>query len=229
MLRNQSNKTRIAVFAALCSCVLAGRANAQQQQQVAQVQIVADGMCCNGCAQKVGAQLYTAPGVSNVQADVPNHLVTVTFRPSPKLTLGGLWAATERADGKPSKLVTSQAIYTLQRPEQLRLTEPLQPGRYWVVVEKLGNEESTAKAIKQLSSIRNVKSVSCDAPNRTFFLETASTEPLSPWMLLAAVEQCGSSAQSITGPHGVFTIERPKQQAVQSTASQQSQQQGIVR
>ena len=158
MFRTQSTKERLALIATLCGSVLVSAATAQQEQ-IAQVQIVAAGVCCNGCAQKVGAQLYTEPGVSNVQADVPNHLVTITFRPSPKLTLGRLWAATERGDGKPSKLVTSQATYTLQRPEQLQLTEPLQPGHYWVVVEKLGSEESIGKAIKNLSENRPIASV----------------------------------------------------------------------
>jgi len=192
-----------------------------------QVQIVADGMCCNGCAQKVGAQLYTAPGVSNVQADVPNRLVTITFRPSQKLTLGGLWAATERADGKPSKLVTLQATYTLQHPEQLKLSEPLQPGRYWIVVEKLTTDQETEKAIKQLTAIRGVKTANCDRASRTFFVETAPNEVLSPWSALAAMEQSGHTAESVMGPFGLFSVERVKARAVPATAAQQ--QQGSIR
>ena len=92
------------------------------------IQIVAPAMCCKGCAQ-VAAQTVHSTGRFHVEARPRRAtLVTVTFKPSPKLTLGGLWLAAEKADGKPSKLVTPQATFTLQRPEQLKLTEPLAPG-----------------------------------------------------------------------------------------------------
>ena len=134
----------IAVFAISMSWLSSSATHAAAQGATERIQIVAPAMCCKGCAQKVAAQLYTAPGVSNVEADVPSHTVTVTFKPSPKLTLGGLWLAAEKADGKPSKLVTPQATYTLQRPEQLQLTEPLAPGRYWVVVQQLATNDGAA-------------------------------------------------------------------------------------
>lgn len=227
----QKHSIRLFFFLISGATAVAITSDLLAQQPVAQVQIVADGMCCNGCAQKVGAQLYTAPGVSNVQADVPNRLVTITFRPSPKLTLGGIWAATERADGKPSKLMTTQATYTLQRPEQLQLSEPLHPGRYWIVVEKLTSDEEIEKAIKQLRVIRGVKSANCDRASRTFFVETAPNEVLSPWVALGAMEQSGHTTQSVMGPYGLFSIERVKERAVPVTAAQQQQQQqqGSVR
>lgn len=196
------------------------------QYEAARIQIVADGMCCQGCAQKIAAQLYTAPGVSNVEADVASHTVVVTIKPSPRLTLGTLWHATEKGDGKPSKLISPQAIYTLQRPEQLQLREPLAPGRYWVVVNKLTSQEGAANAAKHLQAIRGVKTVSCDAASRTFFIETATADPLSPWNLVSAIEQSGHSTESVTGPQGLFTVERPVPRAAQTFSSQQ---QGAVR
>src|SRR5262245_10993163 len=88
----------------ITSQVAFGQAN--MQAGVWKVQIVADDMCCNGCAQKIGAQLYAAPGVTAVDADVPNRLVVVTAKPSSKLTAERLWAAVEKGNGGPSKLIT---------------------------------------------------------------------------------------------------------------------------
>jgi len=174
-------------------------------------------MCCKGCAQKVASQLYAAPGVSNVEIDLPNHTVIVTARPSPKLTLGHLWQAAEQGDGKPSKLITSQATYTLQRPEQLQLTEPLAPGRYWVVVRNLESNDGAQKIAKQLYAVRGIKTVRADIQKRVLFIESANQDVVSPWNLASAVAQAGDSAESITGPHGVLTIE-PAPKANQSSA-----------
>lgn len=209
--------------------VASGAQSASAQQATMQAQIVADGMCCNGCAQKIAAQLYAAPGVTNVQADVPSHTLTVTFRPSPKLTFGGIWGAVERGDGKPSRLTVAQTTYTLQRPEQLKLDQPLQPGQYWVVVEKLKSDQDTALLTKQLSSIRGVKSVKFDASSKTFFVETSPTDILSPFTAQTVVSETGHSMVTITGPYGVFAVERGAQQANRSTASQQPQVQGTIR
>lgn len=226
MFRIHSFEKRSALLTLLLSAGLASAAAAQQQAPV-KIQIIADGMCCQGCAQKIAAQLYAAPGVSNVEADVASHTVVVTFKPSPKLTLAGLWHATEKADGKPSKLVTSQATYLLQRPEQLKLSQPLAPGRYWVVVGNLTSTNEVQNISRQLSAVRGVKSVDFDAANRTFFVQTANTDFLSPWSLLVAVDQSGHNTSSVTGPHGLFMVERAVERAAQ--ANQFQQQQGGVR
>lgn len=199
------------------------------QAAAVKIQIVADGMCCKGCAQKVAAQLYAVPGVSNVEVDLPNHTAIVTVTPSPKFTLERLWLAAEKGDGKPSKLVTSQATYTLQRPEQLELSEPLAPGRYWVVVKGLTSNDGAQKIAKQLYAIRGVKTVQADIANRTLFVESANPEPLSPWSLATAVERAGDKPVSITGPHGVLSIERPSQQQARAAITSSQQYQGAVR
>jgi copper chaperone CopZ len=218
---------KIMVFAISLSWLPSSATYAAAPPSTEKIQIVANGMCCNGCAQKVAAQLYTAPGVSNVEADVPSHTVTVTFKPSARLTLGGLWQAAEKADGKPSKLVTSQATYTLQRPDQLQLKDPLVPGRYWVVVQQLATNDGAQVISKRLYAVRGVKNVSLDAANRTFFVESDANAALSPWSLLAAVEQSGLATESITGPQGVFTIERSAEKAARAYPAQQIQ--GAVR
>jgi copper chaperone CopZ len=216
MLRIHSFKVCSAlVIVALANCS-ASTVTAAQQGAV-KIQIVVDGMCCQGCAQKIAAQMYAVPGVHNVEANVPNHVATVTFKPSPKLTLERLWLAAEKGDGKPSKLVTSEATYTLQRPEQLQLAEPLAPGRFWVVAASLESREHAQRIAKQLYAVRGVKTVQIDMQQRMFFLESATPAPVSPWSLASAVAQAGNSAESITGPHGVLTIERAAKDK-QSTA-----------
>ncbi|HEX2474232.1 MAG TPA: heavy-metal-associated domain-containing protein, partial [Lacipirellulaceae bacterium] len=92
--------------------------SAAQEHVYINVQITADDMCCQGCAQKVAAQLYAAPGVTTVATDVPNRTVKVTAKPSAKLTLERLWRAVEKGKGGPSKLVTAQATYTLIKAEK---------------------------------------------------------------------------------------------------------------
>jgi len=207
----------------LSAVALCGRA---QQNNAASVQFVADGMCCQGCAQKIAAQLYTAPGVTKVDADLPTHTVTVTFRPSPKLKLETLWRAVEKADGRPSKFVTAQGTYTLVRPEYLQLSTQLPAGEYSVIAGRELSDSSASAVIKQLSAVRNVTSVNFDAANDTFFVQTAA-DPLSPWTVILAVEQCGLSMESITGPYGKFSVERPAPRSAQNDSTQQ--QQGAVR
>ena len=217
----------IAIVALSLSHLSAPRTFAAGPTAPQEIQITAPGMCCQGCVQKLAAQLYAAPGVSNVEADLASHTVTVTYKPSPKFTLGGLWLATERGDGKPSKLVTPQATFTLQRPEQLQLSEPLAPGRYWVVVQQLEPNKGAQSISQHLKMLRGVKNVTLDAASRTFFVESDAAVSLSPFGLMAAVEQSGHSTESITGPHGVFTIERSVEKAARATTSQQLQ--GAVR
>lgn len=217
----------IAVVALSLSLLSAPATFAAVQTAMEKIQIVAPAMCCQGCAQKVAAQLYAAPGVFNVEADLATHTVTITYKPTPKLTLGGLWLAVENADGKPSKLVTSKATFTLQRPEQLNLSEPLAPGRYWLVVQQ-GESGIGAQSIsKHLQMLRGVKNVTLDAASRTYFVESDVNVPLSLWGLNAAVERSGHSTVSITGPQGLFKIERAAVEAARATTTQQLQ--GTVR
>jgi copper chaperone CopZ len=179
------------------------------EPKVRQVQIVAEKVCCNGCAQKVAAQLYTAPGVINVDADVSNHTVTVSLKPSSKVTLDQLWAAVEKGDGKPSKLITWEAIYTLKRPDELKLTEPLAANRFWVVVRNEPTSDIAQKIAKHLYAVRGVAAVRINLAARTFFVEAAADHAVSPWQLTSAVESAGSRAESITGPHGLLTVDHP--------------------
>lgn len=181
---------------------------ANAQHNVFKVQIVADDMCCKGCAQKVAAQLYAAPGVTSVQADVPNRLVTVTAKPSPKLTAEKLWQAVERAKGGPSKLISPHATYSLVKAEGLPPEQRLASGHYSLEVEDLQDKERAQQVANQLYAIKGVQKVSVDVEARTLFLQAIEGSVLSPWALATAAEQAQGTPISVAGPYGVLTIER---------------------
>jgi copper chaperone CopZ len=182
---------------------------APAQHGVWKIQIVAKDMCCKGCAQKVGAQLYTVPGVTSVAADVPGRTVTVTAKPSPKLTLERLWRAVEQGKGGPSKLVSPQGSYVLTRPENLRPEDRLPPGQYSLVFRTLHDRDSAQRIANQLYLIRGVKNVRIDAAKHAMLIESASDSILSPWALITAVERARVEPIAVGGPHGLLTIERP--------------------
>ncbi len=178
------------------------------QQTVFKVQIVADDMCCKGCAQKVAAQLYSAPGVTSVQVDVPNRLVTVTAKPSPKLTVERLWQAVEQGKGGPSKLVTSQATYVLFRAESLPTEQRLPTGRYSLEIETMQDKDFAQKIANQLYAVRGVQDVGVDIEQRKLFVQSMNGSVLSPWALATAAERAQGQPIAVAGPYGVLTIER---------------------
>lgn len=207
MYRYQRLKLCSAFAVALVS--YSASTSAVAQQGVFKIQIVADGLCCQGCAQKVAAQLYALPGVSNVEADVSNHIAVVTFKPSPKLTLERIWLAAEKGDGKPSKLVTEDVMYFLTRPDKLKREQCLPLGKYSLQVRTMQDNESAQRIADQLYAIRGVENVSVDINQRTLFVQAASGVMLSPFALAIAAERAASEPIAIGGSYGVMTIERP--------------------
>jgi copper chaperone CopZ len=180
---------------------------AAAKQDVFKVQVVADEMCCKGCARKVAAQLYAAPGVTSVEADVASHLITVTAKQSPNLTLERIWHAVEQGKGGPSKLTTSQATYVWTRAESLKPEQRLPAGRYSLEVSSMQEKESAQKIADQLYATRGVQNVSVDIAQRTLFIQPANGAVLSPWALASAAERAQSEPIAVAGPHGVLTIE----------------------
>jgi copper chaperone CopZ len=203
---------------------------AKAQQPVFKVQIVADDMCCKGCAQKVAAQLYAAPGVTSVQADVPNRLVTVTAKPSPKLTVERLWQAVERGKGGPSKLIAPQATYVLFSAESLPPEERLDQGRYSLKAEAIHNKESAQLIANRLYAIQGVRNVTVDIDERKLSFQSTDGAVLSPWTIATAAEQVQGRPTAVAGPYGVLVIER-SEGADPATAANPSysQHQGEVR
>lgn len=175
--------------------------------EVATYEITADEMCCQGCAKKISAQLYTAPGVLNVSTDVPSRLVTVTAKPSPKLTADRLWNAVEKGKGKPSRLVAGDSAISLVRPDQLDAAERATAGRYVIAV----TASTDAKAIAQLSaavqSMKGVQTVTLLQDKSQLVVESANGAQLSPWPMLSTARQLGLAPSSVTGPFGRLTLE----------------------
>jgi copper chaperone CopZ len=205
----RTNRIQIAVKLLLVAATISihdGRLAAQQPVAI-HVQITADDMCCQGCAQKVAAQLYAAPGVTTVAADVPNRTVKVTAKPSPKLTLERLWRAVEKGKGAPSKLITTQATYTFTKPEQLKPSERLARGQYIIELAQFPDAGQVQQIITLLEALPGVQAVTSDVSTRTLRIQTAIDKPLSEWALIRVAKQSGQSPLVIAGPHGLLTIE----------------------
>jgi copper chaperone CopZ len=216
----RTNKIQIAVKLLVVAATMSVQACrlAAQQPVYINVQLTADDMCCQGCAQKVAAQLYAAPGVTAVATDVPNRIVKVTAKPSPKLTLERLWRAVEKGKGAPSKLVTAQATYTLTKSEQLKPAERLARGQYIVELAQLPDAGQVQKTITLLQELPGVQDVTPDASTHTLTIQSAIDEPLSEWTLIRVVQQSGQSPQLVVGPHGRLTIEYAAQRPDRTAA-----------
>jgi copper chaperone CopZ len=206
-----------------------GHASAAAQQGVLKVQILCNDMCCDGCAQTIAAQLYAAPGVTKVEADVPGRLVTVTAKASPKLTLERLWSAAEQGKGGPSKLVGPAATYSFVKPESLKPEQRWPAGKYFVVLRTLEDKERAQAIADQIHTIRGVERIQIDMAQRALFIDTAPDATLSPWAVLTAVERAQAEPHVVGGSYGVFIVERPANAARAAAQPASTQSQGAVR
>ncbi|TWT86717.1 Heavy-metal-associated domain protein [Pseudobythopirellula maris] len=175
---------------------------------VRQVQIVDEAMCCAGCARKVSGQLYATRGVREVGVDMESRTLTVSLpEPTPAM-LGRLWHAVERGNGTPTKLITSEATYTLVRPEldpakqQAPAAEPLA-----IAINNLHCQDCANKIARQLYALKGVTKVSVDMQRGMLFLETSRGTRLSPWALIDATAKANERPLAVFGGHGKLTIE----------------------
>jgi copper chaperone CopZ len=188
------------------------------------VQLVADDICCNGCAQKAAAQLYALPGITSVQADVPKRLLTVTGKTSPKLTLERIWQAVEKGEGGPSQIVTSVATYKLTRLEQLPSESRLAPGSYSLDVVELRGDDDERTIADHLYRVPGVGKIQVDRARCTFAIQSADAAVLSPWALVGAAQRAQCQPVSVAGPFGQLTIQRAGDTPAAATARRQSPQ-----
>jgi copper chaperone CopZ len=165
-------------------------------------------MCCQGCVQKIAAQLYALPGITSVQGDVPKRIVTITGKPSPKVTLERIWQAVEKGKGGPSKLVSRSATYTLTRPEKVNPDERLETGQYRLEVATLHDDGEAKTIADQLYRLQGVEKVGVDLASRTLAIHASSATTFSPWVLVGAAERAHSQPMTVAGPFGVLSIER---------------------
>ena len=170
-------------------------------------EITADDMCCGGCAKKVAGQLYTAPGVVDVKANVAARTVTVFAKPSDKLTVERLWNAVEKGKGGPSKLIAATGTYTFAKSNQLSDAEKGASGSYVVVVANLKANGAAELVGRELHGVRGVKTIVVNLDSDQLVLEPQQGVHLSPLALAAAVERTKQQPLSITGPQGRLTIE----------------------
>lgn len=210
-------------LSALVAIAIIAVVSGQSAAQVVTCEITADEMCCGGCAKKVAGQLYTAPGVTNVTANVAARTVVVTAQPNPKLTLEKLWNAVEKGRGKPSRLVFSGYVYNLKRTADLGPEEQPTPGVYTLVIVDLQAGESADRIAEALYGIRGVSKISIDAPNSALVLQSSPEVSLSPWLLMTAVQQAKAQPVEIDGPFGRFTIEAVEAAQVSARPLQQGE------
>ena len=176
--------------------------------EMQKVQIVAEEMCCQGCARKVSGQLFTARGVKDVGVDMKTRTVTISLpKPSPAM-LGQLWHAVEQGDGGPTKLVTAEATYSLVRPKDPADTPQSAPANQPVsiVVDNLHCEGCAKKIAAQLYTIKGVTKVSVDMQRDTLLVKARSGTKLSPWQMAHAVTQAKERPVAVHGPHGTLAI-----------------------
>lgn len=170
-------------------------------------EITADEMCCKGCAKKIASQLYTAPGVLNVTANVEARLVTVTAKPSEKLTIGRLWYAVEKGKGKPSRLVAPNATVALVGNEQLEPELRASEGQYVVRIPQGSGPAIASKLSSVVQAMKGVRSVAIHQDQSQIVIEMSEEAPLSPWPILSTAGELGLTPVSVTGPFGQLTAE----------------------
>ena len=206
--------TIIATLLASCAINHAGQAPvnaATSQADNHQIQIVAEGMCCKGCARKVSGQLYAARGVKEVGIDLDRHIVTVLLPQPNAAMLGQLWHAVEQGEGAPTKLVTPEATYTLIRPEvdsdATVKTTQVANSPLSIVIDNLHCKGCAKKIAAQLYALKGVTKVSVDMQTETLFVETRPNTAVSPWLVINAVAKAKERPLAVTGPHGKLAIE----------------------
>lgn len=165
-----------------------------------QVQIHAAEMCCKGCVQKVSAQLYAAPGVTSVQANLDTMMVVVTVSQKKGATLEQLWQAVAIGKGGPDTLSTSNATFTLIPPTK---AGALPTSTNHVVIENLNQEGRAQKIANQLYGINGVQKVGIDTAQNALIV---TGEGLSPWAIIGAIANVQERPLSVRGPYGEMTI-----------------------
>ena len=173
-----------------------------------EVQVIAEKMCCKGCAQKVSGQLYTLKGVKSVGVDLSTHTVNVTL-PSPSATtLGRIWHAVEQGEGGPASLSTSTAAYQIVRPQneqELRAVQQMGATQH-IVIDNLHCKGCAQKIAAQLYALKGVTKVSVDMERETLIVETNPKTPVSPWLVIDAVSAAKERPVAIRGNYGTLAI-----------------------
>ncbi|QDV73742.1 zinc/cadmium/mercury/lead-transporting ATPase [Botrimarina mediterranea] len=199
------------LFAAVMSCLVGPTttALAANPAPAQQVQIVAEKMCCQGCARKVTAQLYAARGVQSVSVDMPTHTLTVTLPQPSAVALGSLWDAAEKGDGGPTTMVIGDATFSFSRAESsANENDPSRAAAapMTIAIDNLHCKGCAQKIAAQLYATKGVNKVSVDMQQGLLHVEAGPDSRLSPWALVDAVFKAGERPLSVTGKQGELSI-----------------------
>lgn len=221
-------KSKLIVLAIFLSGLMSVCVQAAVPPGSFQVQIVAADMCCKGCVQKVSGQLYAAPGVMEVSANLENRTVLVTVSQKKGATLEQLWQAVAAGKGGPTQLATANATFTLTPAESLDKTQILPATKSHIIVENLGLEGKAQNIANQLYTTEGVVKVSVDAQQNALIV--TSQQAISPWALIAAVTKAQERPVAIVGAYGLMNIAWSNHQPSHSNQqAQQSNNGGIQR
>lgn len=92
-----------------CSSLLLGQE--QPQERPTHTTISVEKMCCDGCAQKIAARLYTVRGVKEVRINLEKKLVFVIPQENQTLSPRAMWIAVEKGEDQPIVLTGPSGTY----------------------------------------------------------------------------------------------------------------------
>ena len=109
--------TKAALCAVLSLSFVSFAAAQQPAQQPPQLPanaavIHVEKMCCDGCAQKIAAQLYVLRGVKEVRADWKKKVVIVIPQNQARLSPRAIWEAVEKGQDRPVRLACPVGTFT---------------------------------------------------------------------------------------------------------------------
>lgn len=207
MRENTKSLIAAAVVIAAASTTAFSQSPAHQPGD-GEVKVIAEKMCCKGCAQKVSGQLYTLKGVKSVGVDLSTHTVNVTL-PSPSATtLGRIWHAIEQGEGGPTSMSTSTVTFQIVRPQneqELRAVQQMGATQH-IVIDNLHCKGCAQKIAAQLYALKGVTKVSVDMERETLIVETNPKTPVSPWLVIDAVSAAKERPVAIRGNYGTLAI-----------------------
>jgi copper chaperone CopZ len=195
-------QSQLAIASVATLSLLAGDCAFAAPVEMQTVEIVAEGMCCQGCARKVSGKVYTARGVQSVSTDVPTHAVTIQAPKVGEAYLGVLWDAVAAGNGAPKSLSTAEATFRLEPAAQAS-----QNNVTAIRIEGLEDQSQVQRLADQYSAVEGVSGVRFDPNNTSLLVTTAENRRLSPWAAAEIAVRAGERPVSVTGAAGVLTIE----------------------
>lgn len=77
-----------------------------------QTVIQVEKMCCQGCVQKIAAQLYTVRGVKEVRYDLEKKILVVVPQSQATLSPVAMWEAVIKGKDRPLRIAGPTGVFT---------------------------------------------------------------------------------------------------------------------